>query len=509
MISLRETQRPNNETETNGGRIHQNGSTKNVETGANSGSTLSLPSAPHLPRVCKTESKIIRGFSSSLRCLYDSNVYSKIWAIAAKSLGKDTPPTLYPEYTKPGSTEYVYRDLQFWTSGFFPGSLHVLLERRRKWRHIASPPPGSDEIVHDIQLEFACKWWTASLYPNASFKGTHDLGFMIMPWAKVAWELNRDTAALSAMTTAAQTLFDRFDERIGCMRSWDTCVTNIYQFNDPATDFLVIIDNMMNLNILFYIAAATGNQALRSAAITHARTTQRTHIRPDGSTTHVVVFDPDTGAIKDRLTNQGYAHESCWARGQAWAICGFAETYLWTMEDDFLSTAMHCADSFVGRLPETGIPPWDFDALTTEGAPQPPDTSAALIAAYGMLLIHQALVALGSDSTYLTSALHIVENVCTRHMNPAAEICMQKEAIETVEYGVLQEVTGVTWDTAGGDTIVNGATINNFEHAPRKWADHGLVYADYFFLLVGNKLLEMGIGSAILNLPLNANATHV
>lgn len=253
----------------------------------------------------------------------------------------------------------------------------------------------------------------------------------------------------------------------------------------------------MNLDLLFYAASKSGNAEMFTAAVQHARTTARTHIRPDGSTTHLIVLDPQSGEIKQRLTNQGYSHTSCWARGQAWGIAGFAETYHWTRDEEFLRTSQRVADFFIARLDESGVVPWDFDARDVEGQGQPSDSSAAMIAAYGMLLIHQGLVALGQPSRYLVEALRITQVVCANHLNPAAALLETNTEVETVECGRVHDVVERI-EMGFGDTILNGATINNFEFAQRRWADHGLVYADYYFLLVGNKLLDMGIGAQIL-----------
>lgn len=252
----------------------------------------------------------------------------------------------------------------------------------------------------------------------------------------------------------------------------------------------------MNLNLLFYVAQETQDNAMREAAIQHAHTTARVHIRPDSSTTHLVNFDPTTGIIKEKLTNQGFSHTSCWARGQAWAIAGFAETFHWTQDDSFLLTSCRCADYFLARLPESNIAPWDFDAhaqLSTTQQ-QPPDTSATLVAAYGMLLIHQAFISRGEHSHYLSAALRMVEAVCNQHLNQPAKYTLEgKLQFETVEIGQVQEPARISVDMGYADTIVNGSTINNYEFAPRRWADHGLVYADYYFLLFGNELLKMNL----------------
>ena len=254
----------------------------------------------------------------------------------------------------------------------------------------------------------------------------------------------------------------------------------------------------MNLDLLFYVAAQTGNKEMYNIALAHARTTQRSHIRSDSSTIHLVVFDPLTGDVKSNLTNQGHSPSSCWARGQAWAIAGFAETYHWTHDKSFLSTSRNCADYFIARLPPSSIPPWDFDAVEREPKKQhPSDTSAAMIAAYGMLLLHEALTALGEESGYLAEALRITAAVCESHINPHAKFTVQKETIKTVEHGAMEYEAQLGVDVGEVEAILSGATINNYEFAPRRWANHSLVYADYFFLLVGNKLLEMGLGPFI------------
>lgn len=256
---------------------------------------------------------------------------------------------------------------------------------------------------------------------------------------------------------------------------------------------------MMNLSLLFFIAQQTGDSKMKEVAVQHARTTARIHVRPNGSTTHLVVFDPANGDVKDRLTNQGFSHTSCWTRGQAWAIAGFAETFYWTQDETFLGTACRCADYFLDHLPLSGIAPWDFDALaqSSESEIQPPDTSANMIAAYGLLLIHKGVVSRGEQSRYLAAALRLVEAVCGAHLSPPASYVTQTEETDTVEHGMLRGSSGLSVDMGSVETIINGATINNYEFAPRRWADHGLVYADYFFLLFGNELLKTDLGTLL------------
>lgn len=407
-------------------------------------------------------------------------------------------------------------------------------------------------------FRFVCQLWTINLHQNAHLNSTHDLGFMIHSWAKLAWELERDTRAYDTIIRAAKSLASRYSRAVGAIRSWDTCVTKRYSFQDPSEDFLVIIvsessftlrpsrlslvfhsslilssvflllcgtwcsspteqDNMMNLDMIFWAAAELKSDELYQIAATHARTTQASHIRKDYSTTHLVVFDPKTASpsVKSRLTNQGYADNSTWARGQAWAIAGFAQTYHWTRDDSFLETAQQCADYFLNHLPANRIPPWDFLAPNDASSPeQPPDTSAALIAVYGMLLIHEAHMQNGTeDSKYFAAALDILSAVCSLHMSPATRFTTQTTEVATIVEGdaslgatsdrvmdLVQVITEVRQGQSVAETIVGGATINNYEFAPRRWANHGLVYADYYFLLVGNKLLELDVVSSLMDI---------
>ncbi|KAI7203889.1 hypothetical protein D0869_08431 [Hortaea werneckii] len=230
----------------------------------------------------------------------------------------------------------------------------------------------------------------------------------------------------------------------------------------------------MNLNLLFYVARESNNKYLADIATRHAKTLAKTHIRTDSSTCHVVNFEQTDGSIKQRMTNQGYSDSSCWAPGQAWAITGFAQTYGWTTDAGFLHVSCRLADYFLQQLTDDCVPFWDFDAPR----PGPKDTSAAMIAAYGMLLLHQHLQ--GRTDKYLTATLRLVNGVLASSMASDASFGLEGHG-------------GLKATNKGLQTILSHATINNYEYAPRRFADHGLVYADYYFLLVGNELLRMGI----------------
>jgi len=235
----------------------------------------------------------------------------------------------------------------------------------------------------------------------------------------------------------------------------------------------LLLNFFVDLELMYYVANLTKDTRLADIATSHAFKTLEAHVRSNNSTCHVVNFEQSDGSIKSRMTNQGYADESCWSRGQAWGITGFAQCYRWTKEPEFLEASKQLADYFLDRLPTDGVPPWDFDAPQ----PGPRDTSAAMIAAYGMLLLFEAEP---DNRKYYDAALWIASGVMRTSLSPEARFIATPAGDCKVDLG-------------GHDTILLHATINNYEYAPRRWADHGLVYADYYFILFGNKLLEIDL----------------
>lgn len=196
----------------------------------------------------------------------------------------------------------------------------------------------------------------------------------------------------------------------------------------------------------------------------------------------MVNFDPRDKTIRSKHTHQGYSDDSTWSRGQAWTILGFAQTYIWTKQPEFLQVAMRLADYFLDQLRNAKhtypyVPVWDFDAPTD--TPENPlrDSSAGMIAANGLLLLHQSL---GDDSPYLDEALRIATDTIA--------LCQAQDPARIVssEAGIVAQ--GVTFDS-----ILKHATVNNNEYAVVRYSDHGLVYADYYFLEFGNKLLRMNM----------------
>ena len=239
-----------------------------------------------------------------------------------------------------------------WTSGFFAGCLWYMYER-----------------TNDLFFKSAAQRWTEALHDIQYYGGTHDLGFMIFNSYGNGYRLQPSESYKNAILQAAQTLTTRFNPTVGCIKSWD----------NPRWAYPVIVDNMMNLELLFWSAEHGGTKRMREIAISHAEKTMRNHFHPDGGTYHVLDYDTSNGLVIARNAHQGYADESVWARGQAWSLYGFTMTYRYTKDERFLRTAERAADYFLRGLPANLIPYWDFNAPNIPNEER--DVSAAAIAA--------------------------------------------------------------------------------------------------------------------------------
>ncbi|RYF87049.1 MAG: glucuronyl hydrolase, partial [Chitinophagaceae bacterium] len=228
-----------------------------------------------------------------------------------------------------------------WCSGFYPGTLLYLYEQTKE----ASLLKEAERILVVLEKE-------------KNNRSMHDLGFMMYCSFGNAERLASRPAYKEILVTSAKSLASRFYPKVGCIKSWDRVKSW-----DGKTDltFPVIIDNMMNLELLFYASRVTGDTTFSNIALRHARTTMQNHLRPDYSSYHVVNYDAETGAVKSRETHQGFADNSTWARGQAWGIYGFTMVYRESKEKAFLETAEKMADYFLAHLPNDTIPEWDFN----------------------------------------------------------------------------------------------------------------------------------------------------
>lgn len=266
-----------------------------------------------------------------------------------------------------------------------------------------------------------------------------------------------------------------------------------------------------DLDLLYYVGHAQNDASLIAIATQHANSIINEILRPDYSSYHLVNFSPQTGLPQAKMTNQGWKDDSTWSRGQAWAILGFAQTYTWTKEPKFLETAIKCAQNFLHRL-EQGkgkwhhymVPVWDFDAPQDDATHPLRDVSAGVITANGLFIIHQALQALpGSTAHQLSSGIDFLDTAMqivgqTLEMSYDTDFASFKApAKKVLTNGNAVNGAVVAADFAIEHTrfecILRNSTTNWNEHAHQKYKDHGLVYADYYLMEFGNKLLRAGL----------------
>ena len=293
------------------------------------------------------------------------------------------PTTAWPLQTS-GSL-WTTTGPQSWGSGFFPGRL---------WY-------GYQDTASDT-LRAQAQAWQAGLAGQASNTTMHDVGFIVFDSFGNGYRLTGNDAYRQTVLTAAASLSTRYNAKVGAIRSW----------NSGPTEFKVIIDNMMNLELLLWASKHGGKRAWYDQAVSHALKTATNHVRPDGSSYHLVTYNPATGAVKSRTTVQGAADASTWARGQAWTIHGFTMVYRETGDVRFLATARRAADWYLDHLPADQVPYWDFSAPGIPDAPR--DTSAAAIAASGLL----ELARLDPDRAHNVRYLTRAKGILTALMSP-------------------------------------------------------------------------------------------
>lgn len=360
-------------------------------------------------------------------------------------------PDTYPHDTTKDTFAYNYMPSSWWASGFFPGSLWLLYERSLKM-----PQSVSSEDLLGLAMQ-----WQKGMEEQQYNMGTHDLGFMMMPAFYSDYRLTGSEHSRDIIATAAHSLSTRWSETVQCIRSWDSMSRPNHDWTDKTKNYLVIIDNMMNLELLYKGAEITGNKDFARIATSHAKTTLKHHVRPDDSTYHLVDYDPNTGGVIGRYTVQGYADNSTWSRGQSWGVYGYTTAYRLTKDPQFLDAANRLGKYFLKRVEETshgtGLVYWDFDAPKV---PPVRDMSASMVVASGLL----ELYSLTKDPQYLPAVAKILEYAIAHAKAPK-----------------------------GADTILRGATVNNNPENKNPDFETGLVYADYYFLQVGNRLMELGL----------------
>lgn len=333
-----------------------------------------------------------------------------------------------------------------WTSGFWPGALWYLYEytKNNSWK---------DEAMK----------WTDSLKDIQYFVGHHDVGFMMYCSYGNGFRLTANPEYIPILVQSAKSLCKRYSYNVGCIQSWDARMSIGGKNN---WEHPVIIDNMMNLELLFWATQATNDSVYWNIAVSHAEKTMKNQIRPDFSCYHVVNYDPDTGDVLHRQTAQGFADNSTWARGQAWGVYSFTMVYRYTQDERFLRTAINMADFFLNHknLPDDGIPYWDFNVGEEGFNPDfeynpsdysmiPRDVSAACIVASALFELCGYVSDLYQKQIYYDAAIKILNNLSTD--------CYRAKENENHNF-ILKHSVG---NFPGNNEV-----------------DVPLIYADYYFL---------------------------
>ena len=321
---------------------------------------------------------------------------------------------------------------EWWCSGFYHGTLFYLYE-----------DTGDKELyaegVRMLKL----------LEPEQYNVNTHDVGFMMYCSYGNANRIAPKPEYKDIMVNSARSLISRFSPVVGCIKS----------HNRKPDDYVVIIDNMMNLELLFEASKLSGDSTFYNIARKHADTTMANHFREDNSCYHVVDYDPETGEVRKRQTAQGYADESAWARGQAWALYGYTMCYRYTHDAKYLEQAEKVYNFIFNNknLPEDLVPYWDFDAPNIPNEPR--DASAAACTASALYELSTYL----PDKGYKETADRIMESLASPSY---------RAKVGTNGNFILMHSVG---------SIPHGAEI-----------DVPLNYADYYFLegLMRNRDLE-------------------
>jgi len=297
-------------------------------------------------------------------------------------------PDFYPMYTKAGRWKHDLPAWTHWCDGFLPGMMWIFARR------LAGTAEGT--------------WWreqairySKPLEPRRFDREVHDLGFIFMSTYYRWYGLTAEVELNDVLIQAGRTMALRFKPKGEYLRSF-------------VSDDSLFIDIMMNVGIIFYAAAQTGDEQLQDVALRHSLTTRQVLVRGDGSTAHEGLFNLETGEFLRQSTHQGCRGDSCWSRGLTWALYGFGTVYGYMRDPRFLATAEACADYYITHTPADGVPPWDYDA--------PPesrtlvDTSAAAIAACGLLQLQTLSRDPVKGHFYGQTARHILRTLCTKYL---------------------------------------------------------------------------------------------
>lgn len=322
-----------------------------------------------------------------------------------------------------------------WTSGFYPGILWYMydLTKDEKWKLEAIK---RTEVFEDFK----------------TITEHHDIGFMMFPAFGNGYQLGDKKEYKDILLTSAASLASRYNPNVGTIKSWSNKMHPRWQ------QHITIIDNMLNLELLFWAAKNGGDSNLKDIAIKHAETTMKNHFRDDYTSWHVIEYDSVTGNVLNHHTKQGYADDSRWSRGQAWGIYGYSMVYRETGDKKFLDFAQKLSDKYLEYLPEDYIPHWDFDVPNLEEEER--DASAAAVVASGLLEL----------STFIED-----ETKKEKYYNAAIKML---SSLSSEKYSGVGKADSFLLHSTGAKSL--GSEI-----------DVALIYADYYYIEALDRLKKI------------------
>ncbi len=349
----------------------------------------------------------------------------KMKAQAARVGGSFIPYTTTDGFYK---QEFGGHDIYWWTNGFWGGILWQMYAATKDELYKTEAEKSDDRLSEAL----------------VGFEGLHhDVGFMYLHTSVANYRLTGNEESKRRGLMAANLLAGRYNPNGHFIRAW-----NLDRIG------WMIVDCMMNIPLLYWATEVTGDPRFKTIAMEHADTTMKYTVRPDGSCNHIVIFDPHTGEYLENPAGQGYASGSSWTRGQAWALYGFALSYLYTKKEDYLATSKKIAHYFIANVHST-----DYVPLVDFRQPPEPvryDTTAGTIAACGLLALADLVEPLEKD-LYRNAAINILKGIDEKHCDWSPE----RDSI--VQYG-------------------NEAYHNEAgNHIP-------IIYGDYFFIEAINRL---------------------
>ncbi|MCK0135048.1 glycoside hydrolase family 88 protein [Arenibacter sp. S6351L] len=358
-----------------------------------------------------------------------------------QAVPKLTDLTKHPRLIETNETEWkeIPNGRLVWTSGFYPGILWYMydLTKDDKWKKEAIK---RTEVFEDFK----------------TITEHHDIGFMMFPAYGNGYLFGGKKEYKDILLTSAESLASRFNPNVGTIRSWSNKMHPRWQ------QHITIIDNMLNLELLFWAAKNGGSKEFYDIAVKHAETTMANHFRPDYTSWHVIEYDSISGKVLNRHTKQGYADDSRWSRGQAWGIYGYSMVYRETGDKKFLDFAVKLTDKYLELLPEDYIPHWDFDVPNKETEER--DASAAAVVASGLLELSTLVEDKNKQQQYFDTAMRMLES------------------LSSDKYSGVGKADSFLLHSTGAKSL--GHEI-----------DVALIYADYYYIEALDRLKKMGLSN--------------